>query len=57
MKQQSAGRHVESGVKHLLLINGLFIDLYKPWTFEAYVKIADVWLRDQKSKVRVNNSL
>ena len=23
MKQQSAGRHVESGVKHLLLINGL----------------------------------
>ena len=23
MKQQSAGRHVESGVKHLLPINGL----------------------------------
>lgn len=35
-----------------LVKNVCSIDLYKPWTFEAYVKIASVWLRDQKSKVR-----
>lgn len=28
------------------------VDHYQPWPFEAYVKIAKVWLEDIKSKVR-----
>ena len=27
------------------------IDHYQPWPFEAYVKMANVWLQDERSKV------
>ncbi|XP_052095798.1 dynein heavy chain domain-containing protein 1-like isoform X11 [Mytilus californianus] len=36
-----------------LVKHAVSVDLYKPWTFEAYVKIAEVWLRDQRTKVPI----
>jgi hypothetical protein len=27
------------------------VDLYRPWSYDAYVKIAEVWLQDQRPKV------
>ncbi|XP_069111192.1 dynein heavy chain domain-containing protein 1-like isoform X2 [Argopecten irradians] len=29
------------------------VDMYHPWTYEAYVKIAEVWLQDQRSKISI----
>lgn len=35
-----------------LLKNACTIDTYRPWNYQAYVRIANVWLRDQKWGVR-----
>jgi hypothetical protein len=41
-----------------LLKNASAIDTYRPWNYQAYVRIANVWLRDQKtgaSQVKILN--
>ncbi|XP_062587861.1 dynein heavy chain domain-containing protein 1-like, partial [Saccostrea cucullata] len=36
-----------------LLKNAFAIDTYRPWNYQAYVRIANVWLRDQKSGITI----
>ncbi|XP_013418883.1 dynein heavy chain domain-containing protein 1-like [Lingula anatina] len=34
-----------------LIHHVISVDLYKPWNHEAYVKVAETWLRDESSRV------
>nr|XP_022307449.1 dynein heavy chain domain-containing protein 1-like isoform X4 [Crassostrea virginica] len=36
-----------------LLKNACTIDTYRPWNYQAYVRIANVWLRDQKYGITI----
>ncbi|XP_056008158.1 dynein heavy chain domain-containing protein 1-like [Ostrea edulis] len=36
-----------------LLKNASAIDTYRPWNYQAYVRIANVWLRDQKTGITI----